>query len=49
MKTAERVAVEAMDEEIGAGIEEFGGDPRQALRALLHDLTQLAVYAEGVG
>jgi hypothetical protein len=28
--------------EIDAVIAEFGGDPREAIRALLHDLTQLA-------
>jgi hypothetical protein len=34
--------VEAADEEVDAVIAEFGGDPRQAIRALLHDLAELA-------
>jgi hypothetical protein len=45
-EAAERVAVEATDEEIDALVAEFGGDPREAIRALLHDLTQLAIDAE---
>ncbi|MCW2276438.1 hypothetical protein GJ654_19420 [Rhodoblastus acidophilus] len=36
----------ATDEEIDAIIAEFGGDPREAIRALLHDLTQLALDSE---
>lgn len=35
-----------MDEEIDAIIAEFGGDPRAAIRALLHDLTELALDSE---
>ena len=35
--------VEAPDEEIDALVAEFGGDPREAIRALLHDLTELAM------
>jgi hypothetical protein len=42
---AERVLIEATDAEINAVIEEFGGDPRLAIRAILHDLTQLAIDA----
>jgi hypothetical protein len=38
--------VEATDEEIDAIISEFGGDARQAIRALLHDLTQIALDSE---
>jgi hypothetical protein len=34
------------DEEIDAIISEFGGDPRQAISALLHDLTQIALDSE---
>jgi len=34
------------DEEIDAIIAEFGGDPRVAIRALLHDLTELALDSE---
>jgi hypothetical protein len=34
--------VEAADEDVDAVIAEFGGDPRQAIRALLHDLAELA-------
>jgi hypothetical protein len=34
--------VEASDEDVDAVIAEFGGDPRQAIRALLHDLAELA-------
>jgi ATP-dependent exoDNAse (exonuclease V) alpha subunit len=40
------IIVEAADEEIDAIIAEFGGDPRQAIRALLHDLTELAMDSE---
>lgn len=40
------IATGATDEEIDATIAECGGDPREALRALLHDLTQLALDAE---
>lgn len=43
-ETAEQaVVVEATDEEIDAIIAEFEGNPRAAIRALLHDLTQLAL------
>ena len=35
-----------LDEEIDAIIAEFGGDPRAAIRALLHDLTELALDSE---
>ena len=37
---------DATDEEIDAIVAEFGGDPRQAIRALLHDLTQIALDSE---
>jgi hypothetical protein len=40
------VAIEATDDEIEAIIEEFGGEPREAIRALLHDLAALAIDAE---
>ena len=38
--------VDASDEEIDTLIAEFGGDSRQAIRALLHDLTELARDSE---
>jgi hypothetical protein len=38
--------VEVTDEEIEAIVSEFGGDYRRAIRALLHDLTQLALDSE---
>ena len=38
----------ATDDEIDAVILEFGGDPRQAIRALLHDLTELAADSNAV-
>ena len=37
---------DATDEEIDAVIVEFGGDPRLAIRALLHDLTQIALDSD---
>lgn len=37
---------DATEEEIDVIIAEFGGDPRQAIRALLHDLTQIAMDSE---
>ncbi len=40
------VIIDATNEEIDAVIAEFGGDYRQAIRALLHDLTQLAFDSE---
>ena len=40
------VAIEAADDEIDPIIEESGGDPREAIRALLHDLAVLAMDAE---
>jgi hypothetical protein len=40
------VVASATDEEIEAIIAEFGGDPRAAIRALLHDLTQIAMDSE---
>ncbi len=40
------VVVDATDEEIDAIVAEFGGDPRLAIRALLHDLTQIALDSE---
>ncbi len=43
---AEQAPVEATDEEIDAIIAEFGGDARLAIRALLHDLTQIALDCE---
>jgi hypothetical protein len=41
----ERIAADAADEEIDAIIAECGGDPREAIRALLHDLTALVIDA----
>jgi (p)ppGpp synthase/HD superfamily hydrolase len=38
--------VDPSDEEIDAIIAEFGGDPKAAIRALLHDLTELASDSE---
>ena len=35
--------VEATEEEIDALVAEFGGDPREAIRAFLHGLTELAI------
>ncbi|MDR3448757.1 MAG: hypothetical protein P4M15_03240 [Alphaproteobacteria bacterium] len=37
---------DATDEEIDAVIAEFGGDPHLAIRALLHDLTQIALDSD---
>jgi hypothetical protein len=34
------------DEEIDALVAEFGGNAREAIRALLHDLTELAIDSE---
>ena len=44
--TEQPVVVDATDEEIEAIVSEFGGY-RQAIRALLHDLTQLASGVRG--
>jgi hypothetical protein len=38
--------IDATDEEIDALVAEFGGDHRAAIRALLHDLTELALDSE---
>jgi hypothetical protein len=38
--------IDSTDEEIDALIAEFAGDPRLAIRALLHDLTELARDSE---
>jgi hypothetical protein len=40
------IATEATDDEIDAIIAECGGDPREAIRALLHDMAALAIDAE---
>lgn len=40
------IAAEATDEEVDAIIAECGGDPREAIRALLHDLAALAIDSE---
>jgi hypothetical protein len=40
------VDLAANDEEIDAIIAEFDGDPRAAIRALLHDLATLAADSE---
>ena len=40
------VVVDATDDEIDAVIAEFGGDYRQAIRALLHDLSLMAMDSE---
>ena len=42
----EKSVIDALDEEIDAIIAEFGGDPRVAIRALLHDLMQIALDSE---
>ena len=44
--TEQPVVVDATDEEIEAIVSEFGGDYRQTIRALLHDLTQLALDSD---
>lgn len=45
-QTASRRAIgAATDAEISGIIAEFGGDPREAIRALLHDLEILAADA----
>jgi hypothetical protein len=44
-KTGQTVG-DATDDEIDALLAEFGGDPREAIRALLHDLTELAIDSE---
>jgi hypothetical protein len=38
--------IDATDVEIDEILADFGGDYRQAIRALLHDLTQLALDSE---
>jgi hypothetical protein len=38
--------VDPSDEEIDAIITEFGSDPKAAIRALLHDLSELALDSE---
>ena len=38
--------VDPADKDIDAIIAEFGGDPKAAIRALLHDLTELALDSE---
>ena len=43
---AEKGRIDATDEEIDAVIAEFGGDPRAAIRALLHDMAELALDSE---
>ncbi len=46
-EAAERPSVDdAADAEIDAVIAEYGGDPREAIRALLHDLTRIALDSE---
>jgi ATP-dependent exoDNAse (exonuclease V) alpha subunit len=45
-EVAEREVIDATDEEIDALVAEFGGDPREAIRALLHDLAALASDSE---
>jgi hypothetical protein len=41
-----RSEIEISDAEIDEIIAEAGGDPRKAIRSLLHDLTKLALDAE---
>ncbi len=43
---AQPVIVDATNAEIDAVVAEFGGVHRQAIRALLHDLTQIAMDVE---
>ena len=38
--------VDPADKDIDAIIAEFGADPKAAIRALLHDLTELALDSE---
>ena len=38
--------VDPADKDIDAIIAEFGGDPKAAIRALLHDLIELALDSE---
>ncbi len=45
-ETERKEIVDATDEEIDAIVAEFGGDPRAAIRALVHDLTQIALDSE---
>lgn len=46
--TAEQCSIaEASDKEVDDIIAEFDGDYRQAIRALLHDLTQFAALPDG--
>ena len=44
--TEQPVVVDATDQEIDAIVAEFGDDHRAAIRALLHDLTELALDSE---
>ncbi len=44
--SGQRTIADATDEEIDEIITEFGGDPLLAIRALLQDLTQLALDSE---
>ena len=49
MATTERTpVVEATEDEIDAVIAEFDGDLRQAIKALLHDLTSIVRDSEAV-
>lgn len=45
---AEQEPIAADDAEIDAVLAEFGGDPRQAIAALLHDMTVLVRDAESI-
>lgn len=40
------IAIEATNDEIDAIIAECGGDPREAIRTLLHDMAVLAIDSE---
>lgn len=44
--TDQNAVAPARDEEVDAIIAEFGGDPKAAIRALLDDLTMLALDCE---
>lgn len=46
MEPDEKALLLITDEEIDAVLEEVGGDPREAIRALLHDLAVLAHDAD---
>jgi hypothetical protein len=46
MSGGKAAVVKVTDDEIDAIISAFGGDAREAIRALLHDLMELALDSE---